>query len=454
MLSPNSMGTSHNQHRVKLGFYLFVCLYVTLIHILTLYYFGETLATSERGRLFIYDFNSTKYLFCLIETVFFLFFLFSHFKRQSFPDICFVFLLLLYFIPGVVQQAATNSEWGYMFFFFMFWFVMEIWNIFFMGLKEKQDIMIIKRDHIEKWFTYLLVLSIIITLVLLVLYQKSFSIGYLILVMSDVYEIRANATSSNIHWIFTNLEYWAAYFSVIATSFFAARRKWWLVLVLIIVNLSIFILEAFRMFLFLEIIALFIGVFRIKINKIPFIFVIFALILFFEVSIFEKGLIITDIYRRFSLVPNRISEFYYDYFQTNEPDYLRIAYSRISASLGYPSPYEKDNIGHIISNYYIGVDGGMNNGLVGGGMFSFGYYSLMITTFGYTLVYYLFGKYVESLKDSNLLIIIAFFMVSLSANLPYFLATLISPSYLLLLLLTLIFICNNKESRIKIPINR
>lgn len=450
MICENNKKNIVTDNRVISGrHYIFFCIYVFIIHILTLHLFAKSLETSENGMLFLYDFRIEKYVFCVLETLCFLYALFKHFKKRSFLDICFIFLLLLYFVPGAVQQAATNSAWDYMIFFFFFWVLMEIWGTI-LRKKEKESIIsYVPVLHVDKWFIYFTIGSIISAIGLLALFHKSLSYGYLVLVLSDVYEVRADATSSNIHWVFSNIEYWAAYFSVIGTAYFASKKKWLLVAVLVLVNLSLFILEAYRMFIFLEIIALFIGLLKIDTNKLPSIFFVFSILFWVELTLYEEGLVFNDVFRRFSVVPNRISEFYYDYFKTHEPDYLRVAYSRFSSLLGYPSPYEKESIGHIISNYYIGVDGGMNNGLVGGGVFAFGAASLFITTFGYTFVYNIFGRYIKKINNNSITIITAFFMVSLSANLPYFLANLFSLSYLLLLFLTFLIICKHKKNRIQ-----
>lgn len=411
--------------------------YVFIIHMLFIKYYETTFELSYNGDLYVFSFNTSKYLFCAIETVFFIKIIYKTLKDTSLTAIIFEILTFLYFIPGSVQQAATDEPWAYMVFYFFFWIMLYFWMKKIPPFKIHLIKILLNRKDAKKYFLRVTVFALILAFILLGYHGKSFSFSLFQETLLDIYEVRAEETMAGTHWLITTIELWAAYFIVIATAYYSYLRKWTLVPILVVAEIALFLIAANRIFLFFEIAAICLGLFRVKENRLVLLMLIVAVLLFAEVLIIDYGLVFTDVFRRYSIVPNRIGGFYYDYFSTHTPDYLRSMYDRIASFMGLRSPYYNPPISKIIGQTYFGTNMGCNTGLVGGSMFCFGYGALLFSTFGYITTFRLFESTISFARNTPIKIILAFILASLAINQYAFLANLFSLSYMLLLFLSL-----------------
>lgn len=441
---------SRDNFRIKK--YNIICLvvYVVIVHILFLFFFRNTFLTSYNGLLFQYNFNSEKYIICIVETFFMCSSVVFFMEYQRLAETIVVFLTLIYFIPGAVQQAVTNSTWDYMAYFFVFWVGIIAWTVI---LRPHNYCCLGKMataDDPEKYMLMISAISLIVTLSLSIYMGRFLTISNFMQTISDVYAVRAESTQQSVHWLILSLEYWAAYFMIAAIAFFSERKNWKIVVVLFVGEMALFVLQGNRIILFLALVAMGIGLFKIDNKRLLFGLVVIMIVCFVEVNVSSAGGITTDTFRRYTIVPNRLGEQYYDFFLTHVPDYLRSTNDRITNMLGLSSPYYSPNIGHIIGQQYYGVTMGANTGLVGGAAFCFGMAGPVISTFGCVFSFRLFEGVTAGLKDSNLIMAVALLIGSLVINTPAMLKGLFSLSYILFLYLSFVplSLSGNKKTAI------
>ncbi len=415
-----------------------ILLYILLVHLLYLHYFKETFLTSYNSLLFQYKFSLEKYIFCLFETLCIYCYTIDKIKLQRMTETIVFFLNLMYFIPGVVQQAVTNADWGFMIYYFIFWIGMMCWTKILKPHKVSLLGQVFTTYEPRKYMLFMTGTALGVTLFMSIYMKRFLSLSSIIGTLSDVYGVRAEATEKSVHWILTNFEYWAAYFMVAAIAYFTERKRWIVVFILIIGELAIFVLQGNRIILFLTLVALATGLLKIDNRRLVVCLVLVLFISLIEVNIKQTGFIVTDTFRRFTVVPNRLAEQYYDYFLTHVPDFLRSFSDRIVKLAGIHSPYYSPSIGRIIGQEYYGSVMGANTGLVGGGTFCFGIAGPIISTFGYIYAFRMFERATYSLKSSKMIMTISLFLSSIVINMPALLKGIFSLSYIMMLYLSMI----------------
>ena len=426
--------TINSRIKYKLG----ILSYILLINVLMVNAYGETFKYSHGGQMFIYDFNSGKFILGIVETAVLYRFVCQKYEKTGLTDVIVLFFDLLYFIPGVVQQAATNSKYEYMFFFFLFRLGIEMWVRI---IKPKSVSIIAKRFKTQNPKNYILIITILAVLSIIGISVYSgnyFSFSNIVATLNDIYGVRATYKENAMHWILVNIEYFSVYYLMLMIAYYTERRKWILVGICFFAEFNAFLIQANRIVLFLSVIAFLIGLIKDANRKIYIVFAILGLLLVIEVLVNIRGYAFTDVYRRYSIVPNRLSEQYYDFFKTHAPDYLRSKYDRIARIIGMRSKYLNPSIGVIIGQTYYNTGMNCNNGLVGGGMFMFGYLAPIITTFGYVMAFRLFETVTSSLKNTSIITCLAIVLTTLSINIGTMLANIFSLSYILLLYLVMI----------------
>lgn len=427
-----------NTNKSKIGIKIALFWYVVFLHILFVIYYKDIFVYNYNGLLFIYNFNPLKYLLCIVETVIMCYVTQRKVDRTSMSDTVMLLLNMLYFVPGVVQQAVTDMPWGYMVFYFVFWAFMELWLVIIKPRKKSffGGLFHIKRQNV--YWTLLALLAIGIIGFMFIYTGNDLSFSTLKATFNDVYGVRAASKAQNVHWIILNFLSWAAYFSTLAIAYFAEQKKWIRVVALFVGIFALFIVQANRITVFLAGCALLVSVLKLNNRKFVYCLLLIGVALAFEAVLLHKEGIITDIFRRFSIVPNRLSEQYFDYFADRVPDLLRSKYPRIINLLGIESPYYSPSIATMVGHEYYGSDVNANTGLVGGSMSQFGYASAVISTLGYVLGFRMFEGVTYRVKSKSVVTAFAVILVSLVINMYSLLANIFSLTYFLLLYVTLI----------------
>lgn len=421
--------------------------YIVIVHILFIFFLDDKLYTSYNGLLFVYKFNAQKYIFCLLSTGLIYFLSLNHIKRDTFTDFLLLFLYCLYFVPGFVQQAVTDADWGYMIFYFLFFLGMEFWSRKLKPHTYSNLAIYVPSANYHTWIKVVSFLVFLSSLFILAYNHTAFSISNLVETLADVYGVRAEAKLRGTHWLILTVEYWSIYVIALLVSYYTSSKKWLWVVLLSILGISLFLIQANRIFLFVLILAFMTGVLRFSGRKLAFFMSLFSIASLVEVNLLQfDGIIITDVFRRFSIVPNKISEFYYDYFiyGGHELDFWRSSHTRIFALFGISSPYEYSPIGNIIGNNYFGWDVNCNTGMVGGSVFDTGILAPIVSTFGYVMFFRLFEGCTYTIRNSSMWYMLAMLFATLSINAPGMLASIFSLSYFLLLYITFLPLAKKK----------
>lgn len=145
--------------------------------------------------------------------------------------------------------------------------------------------------------------------------------------------------------------------------------------------------------------------------------------------IINKGYILSDVLRRFVLVPNIDAFYHVDFFQENEPDYLRQALNIYANRLGFVSPYSK-KIATIIGEQYFGTAMNANTGLLGGNFANYGYLSLVLGPIGYVFSFWILDKVFVQTQHKEILLATAITVAFSVTNYETWIELFITPSWI------------------------
>lgn len=403
----------------------------------------DALALSYNGFLYPHEYKQSSAIIAIIASLCLIFCIRKYYTNlDRVSDITVLLLMLLYFIPGIFICCVTEIPQAYFFSYLLFIFLFIFFD---RNIKIGNNCKSIKRT--ARKMPVLFIYSLFaITIAFVFFFGQEFSLSRFLLAVADVYEVRLEA--EYFHWIVFNVEQWAVYFGAVLIVYCLRSEKKFYAWMIVICELFFFSMQANKIDLFVTIMAVGCGYIK-KINAklVSIAFVLLAVVIFTESTIFDEGLgVFTNIFRRYSIVPNRISTHFFDFFQTHEPDYLRTPFSRIAAFIGQPSPY--NNIAHIIGNTYYNADMGANTGMMASGLFLFGNFGILIESFCIPLFLKIFNLSTKGIKNPSINFLIAVVLATLLINSPYPLVSLFWISYFLFLFISLYF-CRYELSRIK-----
>jgi hypothetical protein len=224
-------------------------------------------------------------------------------------------------------------------------------------------------------------------------------------------------------------------------TFYLSKKRWFIVFLLMLIVLCFFTIQANRVMLFFLGIALIAGMMKKIDNRhIAGGLLIVSLLIFIEVLIApDNGKIATSFFTRFSVIPNRLGENYYDYFLKNEPDYFRLHFPRLMKLMGLSSPYSNPSIGNLIGREFYSRTMNANTGLFGSAMLNFGVIGSLVEPILVVLLLRLIDKVTIGVGTYSMKLMISIVMTTLLINLPSALISAIMPvSYLCWLLMSLV----------------
>lgn len=359
--------------------YIWYFLYVVIVFVLAHCIWPQIRTNEFLMYQYSLDLNIGKTLVCFFIALIISFFVCVLYTEKAFFSSRVVLLLsLLYFIPGLAIGSALNFDWGYTAAFLAYYIVL-LWSDYCLGHRTARHILINRKQEQLLSIT-IITFCLFYPIVMALIYRKTFSLSELILTLNDPYGVRAEAKKNNISWFFLNFEYWGVYFGSLMITYLLKKKKTILGIAFITIELFYFLLQGNRVFLFITALAIFFGFVSIDNRYIPVFFVGLLVIQCIEYLLFNNTQSLgffTNVYRRFTIVPNIIAPKYYDYFQLETPDYLRGNFSIICRFLGIESKYDF-NIGYSIGRKYFASNMNANNGLVGGAFFEFGYLGMII----------------------------------------------------------------------------
>jgi hypothetical protein len=377
-------------------------------------------------------------MFCLLETAGMLVLTLKKLSKPYLSETIMLLLNLLYFIPGVVQQAVTDATWEYMLFYLLFWVFMEIW-LFVLKPRKKSFLgRYFRVGNTHVYWLCLLGVAMMIVALMFVYSGGSLSLSALMATFNDVYGVRAESKAQSMHWLLLNFVSWASYFLILSITYFSSQKKWIFTVLSFVGVLALFLVQANRIVVFLAAASFLISFLKLDSRKMVFCMLLIGFALLLEGVLISQGWIVTDVFRRFSIVPNRLSEQYYDYFSYHTPDFLRSLFPRIAAMTGTVSEYDTVSVGKVIGEQYYKLEMNANTGLVGGAMFQFGQLGAVISTLGYVLGFRLFEGVVVRTKNPYVMLCLAVLLTTLVINAPALLSNIFTISYFMFLYISLV----------------
>ena len=365
-------------------------------------------------------------------------------ENSTFSGRVILLLTMLYFIPGLAICSALNVDWGYIVSYMVYYLVIIVTDGVMKHPRKPFKIINFKQSNII--VGCLILLCLLYPFVLTGIFNNTFSLSKILLTLNDPYGVRADAREKSISWAFLLIEYWGVYFGALMVTYLIRKKKYWLAVAFVLVELFYFTLQGNRIIVFIVGIAIVLGFFKINNKWLALLFVGLLVVQFVEFIIFNGNETIgavTNVFRRFTIVPNIISPKYYDYFQTATPDFLRGHFPNISALFGTKSEYDF-NIGYIIGEQYFGMDLNANTGMVGGAFFEFGLLGMIIDPVMFVFSLRLFEKILFNADKENVMTV-SLIYTSLAINGWAIWSQLIRLSYMPLFFISLYFLFNRKE---------
>ncbi len=421
-------------------------LYVILLYVLAIAIWPLNHSEEFLMYSFALDIDEVKLVFSIIcALIIWLFVNAKYYSVSNFSNQVILLLIVLYFLPGIVMAGVLNFEWGYLIQYMLYFIVLVISDYLFFYPKHYFPEFDHKSVKIVK--NIVIIISLLYPFYMARIYSKSFSIAELVLTLSDPYGARTASKEMNVSWVILAIEYASIYMDVVLITHFIKEKKKILAAAFVIVGLFYFLLQGNRQFVLLVILGVLFGFLKPSKKVIAFSFLGMLAVQLLEYYIIQDINAIgpiTNVFRRFSLVPNKISAQYYDFFQQHEPDLLRGIFTRISSLLNIESPYGNNQIGYIIGNTYYGWAMNANNGLFGGAYLEFGNLGFIIDPIMLLLLLRLYEKVLYRSNES-IRFITAIVFVTIVINQQVVWAQSIRPTQYMLFWLLLLLFFNSKE---------
>lgn len=421
-------------------------LYIVLIYILAFCIWPRIQSSQFTIYSYVLSENFTKTAICFLVTAAMWIIVNNRYSENStFSGRVILLLTMLYFIPGLAISSALNTDWRYIISFTVYYFIIIIADCVVRYPRKPFSTITFKQSNII--VAGLIIICLVYPFILTVVFNNSFSLSKILLTLNDPYGVRADAREKSISWAFLLLEYWGVYFGAVMVTYSFRKGKHWLAIAFVLIELFYFTLQGNRIILFIVGIAIVLGFFRVSNKWLSLIFVGLLVVQFLELIQLngsETIGIVTNVFRRFTVVPNIISPKYYDYFQTATPDFLRGHFPNISAFFGTKSVYDF-NIGYIIGQQYFGMYLNANTGMVGGAFFEFGYLGVIIDPIMFVVSLRIFEKILFNADNENKMTV-SLIYTSLAINSWAIWSQLVRFSYMPLFVLSLYFLFNRIET--------
>ena len=377
------------------------------------------------------------WLFCIKE-----YFIFK--KTNKISCIIGFCLNYIYFLPGILMGGFYVRTIDYIWTFFIYSFVFNFLILFISKKNKTKPIF-----QMNNFDSTLICIGITVFLLIISLINTGFKIDVLnVFNKESVYSHRAEydmTESSPILWYFiifgaTIIPTWAC---------IALKNKQYLFVALYALTVAaMYSISNNRMYLFIFSFAILFYIFKKSKNLMIWFFLLLWFIPIIEFWI-GNDYLLTDVIRRLSFTPNSISYFHYDFFKTNEPDYLRQALNMYFGRLGIASPYE-NKIATMIGLKYFNTEVNANVGLLGGNFANYGYYSIILGPIGYVIFLYILDCFFAKEKSNVVLYATAFTIAFSATNYETFIETIVTPSWLLFYVVFMFVLPRSKESMHKI----
>ena len=363
------------------------------------------------------------------------------FENGKLSDIVLGLLIIMYFIPYTSLFAYNRHDIGFTLFVLFYFILLIVFNriisLNYLSFKPYNNKMI----NDPKFFVVIIIVLGLIRIITSGIYT-GFRISF---DFSDYYEYRAQAREYSMPEIIRYLLGWSTTGLTIGLVYAIIKKNRLLSIYIIICTFLAFSFNGKKSVLFLLVLSILIALFYKQkyLKKIPIAFTFLSVLGTVDLIIQgNDSFVCKHFIRRFLFIPPNMSILHFDFFSSNEFDYLRTSVLR---RLGFQSPYSSyGSIPRLIGAKYFGnqeMAMNANTGLCGDSFANFGYLSLLFAP----LVIILTFKVLEwccKNTDKKIQIVVAVFVAYSFCNGSYF--TLLLTNGILFLMLLLSFLNNNK----------
>lgn len=340
----------------------------------------------------------------------------------------------VYFLPGLYMNMYYAVDFQYTVIYSMYCLIINLMVIW-IGKREVRP-----AKHIfSKYDTENICLFLTVVMMGLSLFFSGFRIN--VINIFDSTEVYAARAENDVTARYSILWYFIIFGATIIPTWFVIalkKKQYFRALVYTVTILCMFNVSGNRQYVFTLVVAWGVYIFKNKKNIISWVFMIMWLIPVLELLV-GKGYVLSDVLRRFVIVPNVDGAFHVDYFLEHQPDFLRQALNMYANRLGFVSPYT-DKIATMIGRLYFGVTINANTGLVGGNFANYGYASLLLGPLGYVFSFWILDKLFVRMKYKEILLATAFTVCFSVTNYETWIELLIVPSWIFFYYVSLFFL--------------
>ena len=318
---------------------------------------------------FLINFFTYKYVLSWLITLVMTPFIVNIYNNSSVSSIIVLLINLIYFIPGCTLYSLLGLPDLYFLFYILYWIILMFWQyrIPYVHLK-------LPSKRLSKVISIFLIISIALGAIVISGIYNGFQMN---LHLDNVYELRAKQQAMELPGIVGYFQPIASAFIPLVLVYFLSKKKYFLSLITITLQMLLFSFGGMKFTLFMIPIAV-LGFYIYREKRTSWFtwgLVTINLTALLEYAIRNSCYISAYLNRRMMLVTNYISYQYYDYFSAHSVDFL---FRGILRRFGFISQYNIPIPRLIGLEYYGDIATNANNGMIGDAFSNFGWLGLVL----------------------------------------------------------------------------
>ena len=281
------------------------------------------------------------------------------------------FIDLLFFVPLTSMVGLAGFSALFVVYVFCFWCLLALFYGTLPPYKKKFYLNMSKRPP----RSIVIILSAIVLInFLITIYYNGFKIKF---DLADVYDIRLGVRDMHLPTIVGYIKPLATQFLIILLCICIIHKKYLLMILLTVVQLSNFAFGASKVDLFILLATYLIGFFYKDKYRLllPLVLIASNLIVFAETRFTDFSTIAALFHRRMLFMPPLLSSEYFSFFSSHEALYLRDSFLRF---FGFSTPYSLEGARLIGYELYDSLDMNANTGIVGDDFAQLRWFSLLV----------------------------------------------------------------------------
>lgn len=350
-----------NKLKLILGIFIFRVVLDFIYQKLIAPLFGHT------GFNYIEDFG--RYILSWLILLIFVPLIIKLHKKVSFSNVIMIFLVYLSLIPYTTMIAFYPYTINFIVQNAIYWMIMLVVYI----VVPELNVVSIKKDPLVNFIVYAIILLFTAVIILISFRFTGLRITFDIY---NVYVLRKEARTFAIPSIMSYIYYASESINPILVVYFLSNKKYSFTGLIFLTQILSFSINGSKTVLFSTVLTVFLyWIYNEEfIFKIPWILSLLGVSSVLEFYINKTFTIVNFIIRRVFFVPNLLNYYYFDFFTSHIPDYLKQSFLRF---FGFKSSYP--NIAYLIGNIYFNrPDMSANNGLISDAYANFGFLGLFI----------------------------------------------------------------------------